>query len=116
MATRYEGNDTSNTPDLELVDRKTDSGEPFFGKLCTLVAWHNADPVDADERRRNNIVHSWQGNRNPYIDHPEYAAAIWGTACGATPTPNIAKAQILERITALESELKALRALVEKSM
>jgi endonuclease I len=90
MATRYEGNDGSNTPDLELVNRKTRNGEPFFGKLCTLVTWHNTDKVDDSERRRNNIVQSWQGNRNPYIDHPEYVAAIWGKECG-TPT-NITKA------------------------
>jgi len=36
MATRYEGNDSSNTPDLELVDRLTHTGEPHIGKLCTL--------------------------------------------------------------------------------
>lgn len=114
MATRYEGNDGSRTPDLELVDRKTHTGEPSFGKLCTLVAWHALDPVSNQEMRRNDTIHSWQGNRNPYIDHPEFVAKIWGQNCGSAP--GTMKAQILERIDALESELNTLRILVEESM
>ena len=81
MAVRYEGNDDSGTPDLELVDRRTSSGEPFFGKLCTLLDWHFRDPVSRAERRRNNIVYSWQENRNPFIDVPEFVSAIWGGSC-----------------------------------
>ena len=81
MAVRYEGNDDSGTPDLELVNRNTSSGERYFGKLCTLLDWHFQDPVSRPERRRNNIVYSWQGNRNPFIDHPEFVAAIWGASC-----------------------------------
>lgn len=38
-------------------------------------AWHQADPPDAAERARNEVIHGAQGNRNPFIDHPE-----WGTA------------------------------------
>ena len=81
MAVRYEGNDDSGTPDLDLVDRKTVSGEPYFGKLCTLLEWHFRDPVSRAERRRNDIVYSWQGNRNPFIDVPGFAPAIWGGSC-----------------------------------
>ena len=82
MAVRYEGNDDSGTPDLELVDRKTFSRESYFGKLCTLLDWHFQDPVSRAERRRNDIVYSWQGNRNPFIDHPDFVSAIWGGSCG----------------------------------
>ncbi len=49
-----------------------------IGDLETLLAWNAADPVDAFEMRRNDRIHAqWQGNRNPFIDHPEWAAAIW---------------------------------------
>ncbi len=42
----------------------------------TLLAWHRQDPVDAAERARNQAIFEAQGNRNPYVDHPEYVGAI----------------------------------------
>lgn len=44
----------------------------------TLYQWHLQDPVDQDERSRNAKVEQYQGDRNPYIDHPEYVALAWG--------------------------------------
>lgn len=41
-----------------------------------LREWNKEDPVDAAERRRNDIIESFQGNRNPFIDDPEYADLI----------------------------------------
>ena len=36
------------------------------------------DPPDAFEKRRNDIIQTtYQGNRNPFIDHPEWADASW---------------------------------------
>lgn len=75
MATRYEG-DVGGEPDLELVDYTGTSG-PIFGKLSTLIQWNTEDPVDAFERNRNEVVYSYQGNRNPFVDHPEYVNAIY---------------------------------------
>ena len=43
-----------------------------------LLEWNASDPVDDIEITRNNEVYKIQGNRNPFIDHPEYANAIWG--------------------------------------
>ncbi len=74
MAVRYEGTDTSF--DLELVDAIDTSG-PNYGKLSTLLAWHVQDPPDAREMQRNERIFERQGNRNPFIDKPEYAAHIW---------------------------------------
>ncbi len=82
MVVRYEGSDSSGVPDLELVDALTSSGEARMGKLCELLQWHLDDPVTSREISRNDIIFSWQGNRNPFIDHPEYALPIWGPACG----------------------------------
>ena len=33
--------------------------------------WNKTDPVDASERQRNDAIDKLQGNRNPYIDHPD---------------------------------------------
>ena len=43
-----------------------------MGLLSILIQWHEEDPVSLFEINRNNIIYSYQGNRNPYIDHPEY--------------------------------------------
>jgi len=47
-----------------------------------LVDWHNSDPVSQKEIDRNDAVFSYQTNRNPFIDHPEYVAMIWQTCSG----------------------------------
>ncbi|MEO8240383.1 MAG: endonuclease [Flavobacterium sp.] len=56
--------------------------------LNILLAWNAQDPVSAREIARNNAVYARQGNRNPYIDHPEYVSQIWGgTSSGDTQAP-----------------------------
>ena len=75
MAIRYEGDD--GFVDLELNDA-VNGTTPWHGKISVLLRWNTEDPVSAFEMRRNDRIHSaWQGNRNPFIDHPEWAAAIW---------------------------------------
>jgi endonuclease I len=80
MATRYEGD--NGEVNLELVNYVNSSpdGEPLYGNLDTLLKWHNQDPVSSWEISRNNkIYYQYQGNRNPFIDHPEYVGLIWGS-------------------------------------
>jgi hypothetical protein len=80
MATRYEGD--NGEANLELVSYVNSSpdGEPLYGNLDTLLKWHNQDPVSNWEISRNNkIYYQYQGNRNPFIDHPEYVGLIWGS-------------------------------------
>ena len=77
MAVRYEG-DVSGEPDLELVDHITTYYNPEFGILSTLLEWHSQDPVDDFERNRNEVVYSYQNNRNPFIDSSQYVSKIWG--------------------------------------
>lgn len=77
MAVRYEGP----AYDLELVDGivPRQNRKPIMGKLSTLLAWHRMDPVDDRERNRNELIYElYQGNRNPFIDNPDWVEAIWG--------------------------------------
>lgn len=45
--------------------------------LNLLLQWHLEDEVSAFERMRNQKIYDIQGNRNPFIDHPEVAFKIW---------------------------------------
>ena len=82
MDTRYEGGDETGTPDLSIPNfAPTGSTAPQMGKLCVLLAWHLADPVDTFEARRNNRIYELQKNRNPFIDNPQWAKAIYGSQC-----------------------------------
>jgi endonuclease I len=76
MAVRYE--DVS--LDLEVVDDPTEDKDlklPVYGDLDDLIRWHLEDPVSEAEARRNDIIYAYQGNRNPFIDNPEFVEMIW---------------------------------------
>ena len=45
-------------------------------RLATLLSWHNTHPVTDYELHRNMAVFAAQGNRNPLIDHPDWADEI----------------------------------------
>jgi endonuclease I len=48
-----------------------------MGNLEVLLAWHELDPVDDFEMNRNDLIQGYQGNRNPFIDHPEFVDKIY---------------------------------------
>ncbi|MBA3782628.1 MAG: endonuclease [Nocardioides sp.] len=76
MSVRYEGDD--GFADLEVNDLTGNGSAPHIGKLSVMLQWSQQDPPDAGEMRRNDIIFdTYQHNRNPFIDHPEWAAAIW---------------------------------------
>jgi len=51
---------------------------PWYANL--LYSWHIKDSVSTKESNRNNVIYNnYQHNRNPFIDHPEFAAEIWQT-------------------------------------
>lgn len=103
MAVRYDGQESS-TVDLELRNGSASGSQ--MGDLASLLLWHFRDPPSTFERRRNHLVFHkidnplhYQGNRNPFVDHPEYAWAIFGDAAndsklyvGATAPANGASA------------------------
>lgn len=43
-----------------------------------FLKWNAEDPVSIHEMTRNNVIYSYQGNRNPFIDNPYMATIIWG--------------------------------------
>ena len=53
----------------------------YMGMLSVLLEWHVEDPVDDLERARNEVVFGFQGNRNPFIDHPEWAECLFNDIC-----------------------------------
>jgi endonuclease I len=75
MAVRYDGSEGSTT-NLELVNGV--GGGNTIGDLASLLDWHYRAAPDDFERRRNDIIYDdYQGNRNPFIDRPEYAWSIF---------------------------------------
>ena len=88
MATRYGKKHDTNTqsePYLELTDSsETNSDNEIFhgvhNNLSMLLSWHNLDPVDEYEIKRNNLIYkNVQNNRNPYIDYPSLANKVFST-------------------------------------
>lgn len=74
MAVRYE---KEGGLDLELTNNPVDDKSPDHGVLSTLLEWNKQDPVDAFETKRNQTIYSIQGNRNPFIDFPDFANYIF---------------------------------------
>ena len=66
---------SSNRPDLLDIIESYD----------TLLTWHTNDKPDKLEGNRNNYVYRYtnQKNRNPFVDHPEYAWHIFGNKCSS---------------------------------
>ncbi|MBW6516458.1 MAG: endonuclease [Candidatus Cloacimonetes bacterium] len=58
-------------------------------QLPILLQWHYEDPVDATEILRNEKVFAYQGNRNPFIDRPEFVDLIWGEISPQAPVATL---------------------------
>jgi len=94
MDVRYEGGthgvsgvsepDLILTDDLQLIDNsRTGKNEPtgYMGMRSVLLDWHRQDPVDLVEIQHHEAVASFQGNRNPFIDHPEWVSCVFEDQC-----------------------------------
>ncbi len=94
MDIRFEGGTHGITgftePDLRLTDNASlivqsggNATVAYMGLLATLLQWHQQDPPDERELMRNGVIQSFQGNRNPFVDHPEWAACLYSNQCNA---------------------------------
>lgn len=85
MACRYQS-DWANWQPLTSASSCAMSSDPCTAfapwLLQLLLNWHANDPVSNKELARNNAVYGIQGNRNPFIDHPEWIGQIWGDTLG----------------------------------
>jgi len=61
-----------------------------------LLTWNANDPVSQLEMNRNNIIQTWQGNRNPFIDNPSIATHIWGGPTANDPWGGLGLEQVSE--------------------
>ncbi len=89
MAVRYKGGvdaEGITEPNLELTDTasqiviinsRTSGQTAYMGLQSDLLAWNDLDPPDAREQMRDEVVYSYQHNRNPFVDHPEWAHCIF---------------------------------------
>ena len=60
------------------ISAMTNKSEILPWAIAMLMEWNEQDPVSQKEIDRNNAIYAdYQHNRNPFIDHPEYARMIW---------------------------------------
>ncbi|MFN4284892.1 MAG: endonuclease [Lacibacter sp.] len=88
MAVRYEsqiaGWRTNSNADEVLNGTSYQVFDPWHLRL--LYKWHVQDPVSQKERNRNDSIFVRQGNRNPFIDNPDWVYEIWKCTGLLTPT------------------------------
>lgn len=82
----YKETNTEAEPYLELTDdvTKEDDNAHYHGvfhNLSTYLKWNEQDPVDEYEKHRNNLIYkNVQNNRNPFVDYPSWARAVYDPA------------------------------------
>jgi len=92
MATIYSGN---RWYDLG-VNFFSDNNYPTINNYAKriLLKWHIEDPVDRIELHRNDVIESFQHNRNPFVDYPDLIDYIWGDKSSEPYIPEQEKEKI----------------------
>ena len=81
MSVRYYGEDGSWS-----TSEMTNKSEIRQWAINMLMRWNEQDPVSEKEKERNDAIYNdYQHNRNPFIDHPEYARMIWDPTWNTIP-------------------------------
>ncbi len=117
MVTCYKS-DVQNWPGCDQLDYQDNQYKAFSDwSMQMLMEWHRADPVSQKELIRNEGVYEKQGNRNPFVDHPELAEYIWGTKQhetwtdgGDIPEPIVKKVPVMLSVDTTAVESNAFRA------
>ena len=74
-----------------------------FESVDVLLEWCSSDPVDTWEMGRNEVIAKIQGNRNVFIDYPEYAWLVFGREVPQNMTTPSGMAQRKEETTSEET-------------
>jgi endonuclease I len=102
FSTRYEGEDAGwgNWPMADGANLTADA-------IALLRTWHAFDPVSSKEIARNDTVYMQQGNRNPFVDFPEFVECIWGGSilCGSVAVKDVQSASTKVSAQVLGSNL-----------
>ena len=94
MATCYK-NELPSWPGSAQLDYSRNRYKAFSTwTINMLMEWTRLDPVSEKEIKRNDAIYGIQGNRNPFIDHPELAEHIWGNMQGKPWTGTLTPAVI----------------------
>ena len=56
-------------------------------QIKVMLDWNRKYPPDAFEARRNDLVETYQGNRNAFVEDPGLADRIGADALRAGPPP-----------------------------
>ena len=63
--------------DADSHSTSNSNKDNMMGNMNTLIKWHFNYLPNVYEKNRNDGAEYLQGNRNPFVDHPEYVARIW---------------------------------------
>ncbi|MGD0651802.1 MAG: endonuclease [Verrucomicrobiia bacterium] len=75
MTTRYDG--TGGDAYFQLAE-SPNAGGMIFAKLSTMLDWNRRFPPTDYERNRNGVIYqTYQHNRNPFIDNPDFADMVF---------------------------------------
>lgn len=97
FVTRYESqlpSFSSNT----MLEKVTYPGLKKW-QLDQLLIWATNDPVSREEIERNDAIYRYQGNRNPYIDRPEFIDQVFGNVVVDTQNPTVPTQLITSAVT-----------------
>jgi endonuclease I len=81
FVTRYEDNIGGWSSNAPLVFDNSTFPSVTIPYLKLMLKWNALDPVSQKEIDRNNGSYPYQGNRNPFIDSPQFVARIWNSTC-----------------------------------
>lgn len=112
MLTRYRfqafvSNDNGVNNDMVVGSGGTNVAQFTTWAENMLTEWAANDPVSQKEINRNNAVYQIQGNRNPYIDHPEFAAMVFGPLAGIDDNTHVlTKAWYSNEVLTINANIK----------